>query len=310
MNELNTYPKPRTYSCWCVLQPFLYLESQRRQRSKKGHTSNEPIPGRLWRLCSDTFPNNIDPKFGPWRRSLLEDISFYWSNGQPHGFNVNDPTLVSLSYYPLKVVAAEWMTYLEVLYHSTKEYEYDSSAISAPIEKLAVLYTDLYALQKWARRKMASSHKLRYVIGFLKHRNNDDRDKESIDQLIEDYEHIASTLGIYGRRLEATVPIVTSLIQIIDSQRSLIETANITRLTYLAMVFVPLTFVASLFSMNEEITSSVNCLGRYFAVAIPMCVLVFLIARPPKQIFRFLTSKTRQWITAPCWIFSGAKEKK
>lgn len=219
----------------------------------------------------------------------------YWSNGQASRFDVNAPTLVSLSYYPLKVVAAEWMTYLEVLYHSTKEYEYDSSAIAAPMEKLAELNTDLYALQKWTRRIMASSHKFCYVIGFLKHRSNDDRDKESIAQLIEDYEHIASTLGIYGRRLEATVPIVTSLIHMIDSQRSLIETANITRLTYLAMVFVPLTFVASLFSMNEEITSSIHCLELYFAVAIPMCALVFLIARPPKQVFRLLASKIRKW---------------
>ena len=97
-------------------------------------------------------------------RSLLEDINFYWSSGQPHGFDVNGPTLVSLSYYPLKVVAAEWMIYLEVLYHSTNEYEYNSSAISAPMKKLAVLYTDLYALQKWARRNMAPSHKLRYGI--------------------------------------------------------------------------------------------------------------------------------------------------
>lgn len=221
---------------------------------------------------------------------------FYWSNGQLHGFDVNAPTLVSISYYPLKVVAAEWMTYLEVLYHSTKEYEYDSSALSASMEKLAVLYTDLYALQKWARRIMASSHKLHYVIRFLKHRSDHDRDKESIIQLIEDYEHIASTIGIYGRRLEATVPIVTSLIQIIDSQRSLIETANITRLTYLAMVFVPLTFVASLFSMNEKITSSVHSFWLYCAVAIPMCALVFLIARPPKGVFLLLASIIRKWM--------------
>lgn len=253
-----------------------------------------PFQGGFEDFLPDTFPNETDPNFGPWRRSLLEDLIFYWSNEQFHGFDINTPTLVSLAYYPLKVVAAEWMTYLEVLYHSTKEYEYDPSAISAPMEQLDVLYTDLFALQKWARRNMASFHKLRYVIQFLKHRNNDDRDTESITQLVEDYEHIASTMDIYNHRLEATVPIVTSLIQIIDSQRSLIETANVTRLTYLAFVFVPLTFVASLFSMNDNITSSAHSFWLYFAVAIPMCALVFLIARPPKRVFALLASQLRK----------------
>ena len=111
------------------------------------------------------------------------------------------------------------------------------------------------------------------------------------NELIEDYEHIASTIEIYDRRLDATVPIVTSLIQIIDSQRSLQETANITRLTYLALVFVPLTFVASLFSMNDKITSSAQYFWRYFAVAIPVCALVLFIARLPQRFFGSLASK-------------------
>ena len=287
---MNTYPK-----LGLILVDVSFNHTFIWSHRDNSEIQTSPFQGGFEDFLSGTFPNVTDPNSGPWRRSLLEDMIFYWSNGQPHGFDVNDPTLVSLSYYPLKVVAAEWMTYLEVLYHITEEYEYDPNAVSAPMEKLAVLYTDLHALQKWGRRNMASSHKLRYVIEFLKHRNNDDRDKESVTPLIEDYEHIASTIGIYGHRLEATVPIVTSLIQIIDSQRSLIETANITRLTYLAMVFVPLTFVASLFSMNEEITSSVHCLGLYFAVAFPMCALVFLIARPPKQVFRLLGSRIRKW---------------
>ena len=287
---MNTYPKLGLILV-DVFFNHIFIWSHR----DNSEIQTSPFQGGFEDFLFGTFLNVIDPNSGPWRRSLLEDMIFYWSNEQPHGFDVNDSTLISLSYYPLKVVAAEWMTYLEVLYHSIEKYEYDLSAVSASIEKLAVLYIDLHALQKWGRRNMTSSHKLRYVIEFLKHRNNDDRDKEFVIQLIEDYEHIASTIGIYGHRLEVTVSIVTSLIQIIDSQRSLIETANITRLIYLAMIFVPLTFVASLFSMNEEITSSVNCLGLYFAVVISMCALVFLIARPSTQVFRLLESRIRKW---------------
>lgn len=234
MSETNTYPNLGLILVDISFNPSFIWSHRDNSEVRKITLQTSPFQGGFEDFLSDTFPNDTDPTFGPWplalgpwRRSLLEDMMFYWSNGQPHGFDVNGPTLVSLSYYPLKVVAAEWMTDLEVLYHSTKEYEYDSSAISAPMEKLAVFYTDLYALQIWARRNMTSSHKLRYVIGFLKHRNDDDRDAECINQLIKDYEHIASTVGVYGRRLEATVPIVTSLIQIIDSQPSSLKTANI-----------------------------------------------------------------------------------
>lgn len=145
------------------------------------------------------------------------------------------------------------MTYLEVMYHSTKHYEYTQDTVPAVLEQIATLNTDLIALQRWSRRSMATHLKIHSVISFLEHHCPKDRDGGTCRLLIEDYKHIASSLDIYSRRLEAMVPIVTSLIQIIDNYRSLIETANLSRLTHLALVFVPLTFVSGLFSMNETV---------------------------------------------------------
>ena len=75
--------------------------------------------------------------------------------------------------------------------------------------------------------------------------------------------------------------VATSLIQAIDSRRSLTETINISRLTYLALSFIPLTFVSGLFSMNDNIAPGGKLFGLYFAVSIPLCIIVFLIVRPP-----------------------------
>ena len=99
---------------------------------------------------------------------------------------------------------------------------------------------------------------------------------EPYSLLIEDYENISAMVDIYGRRLEAMVLVVTSLVQIADTRRSIREAANVTRLTNLALLFVPLSFVTG-FSMNETVT--VHGLARYFAVAISLCALVFFIAR-------------------------------
>lgn len=247
-------------------------------------------------LPRPAFTGLVNSRSEPERRSLLEDLVFYWRNGQPQaqGFDSNTPTLVSLSQYPLRIVAAEWMVYLQVMYHSTKHYEFTPGTISAALEQISVLYADLSGLQKWARRNMATSYKLRYVIDFLRVNTIYDQDAGLKTLLLRDFNHIASTAELYSSRLNEMVPIVTSLIQIIDSRRSLIETANISRLTHLALVFVPLTFITGLFSMKDTMTPGGKSFWLYFAIAIPTCLIVYLLARPPVRCMALFARTTRK----------------
>lgn len=228
-----------------------------------------------------SFEGPVSWECGPKRRSLREDLIFYWCNGEPQGLDLDAPTLVSLSQYPLRIIAAEWMVYLQVIYHTTKQYEFTPDTVSAALEQISTLYTNLSELQKWARRNMATTYKLRYAIDFLKSNTMFDQDMDLKALLLQDYSHIASTVDLYGRRLNEMVPIVTSIIQLIDSRRSLIETTNVSRLTHLAMVFVPLTFASQLFSMQDEVAPGGKSFWLYFAVAIPLCFIVYLVARPP-----------------------------
>lgn len=67
-----------------------------------------PFQGGFEDFDSGTsFFDGVIPEHGPERRSLFEDLIFYWGNKEPEGFDVNKPTLVSLAYYPLKITAAE-----------------------------------------------------------------------------------------------------------------------------------------------------------------------------------------------------------
>ena len=187
------------------------------------------------------------------------------------------PSLLSLSYYPLKIISAEWMTYLELLYHSIKQYEYSPGNAQPAMAQIALLNADIYALQQWTRRCMATAHKIRYVIDFLKNRVTKEEDRECSALLAEDYKHIALSIDSYSHRLECLISIATSLIQAIDTRRSLTETTSISRLSYLALSFIPLTFVASLFSMNDSIAPGGRLFGIYFAVSIPLCIIILLI---------------------------------
>lgn len=232
-------------------------------------------------LSGSSYSDNNDPETGPPRSSPLESFIFYWSLKQPPGFDVNCPTLFALSYYPLKMIAAEWITYLELMYHSIKPYEYSPSNAKPVMGQIAILNADIYALQQWARRCMATAHKIRCVLDFLRHRVTEGDDLESSALLTEDYKHISLSIDTYSRRLEGLVSIATSLVQAVDSRRSLTETMNISRLSYLALSFIPLTFVSGLFSMNDNIAAGGRLFGLYFAVSVPLSILVFLIVNPP-----------------------------
>ena len=145
------------------------------------------------------------------------------------------------------------MTYLELMYHSIKQYEYSPNTTLAELGQITALNADKYTLQQWARRSMATADQIRYTIRFLRYRMAKDDNVEYSALLTEDYKQIALSVDTYSRRLETLVSIATSQIQAIHCRRSLTETRNISRLTYLALSFVPLTFVSGLLSMNDTI---------------------------------------------------------
>jgi hypothetical protein len=102
--------------------------------------------------------------------------------------------------------------------------------------------------------------------------------------LKKDYKFIQTEVFEHGERLEAMVPLVTSAASLIESRRSLSETANVTRLTILAIVMIPLSYVASIFSMSENFRPGELLFCVYLVTAVPLAVFIGLIAKPPMKI--------------------------
>jgi hypothetical protein len=240
-------------------------------------------------LQSESFQGGIEyfierPSFSddevtpPAQTSLMDDLILHWSEKRPPSFNVHSPSLLSMTYCPLKIVAAEWVRYVNVLSLCIKHYEY-STGTELGTEVLAKLDSDLRDLQAWVRRCMQTVQKLQSVINFVELRATSAENEESYNMLVEDYKYIISMVRVYGRRLEAMIPFVTSLVQIVDSRESLREASNVRRLTNLALVFVPLSFVTGLFSMNDGV--SAHGLVLFFSVAVPFCIVVVFISRIP-----------------------------
>jgi Mg2+ and Co2+ transporter CorA len=128
---------------------------------------------------------------------------------------------------------------------------------------------------------------------------------ESISAFRSDFQSALSYLEEYQQRIDRLTSVVTAVISINDSRRALDENHNVARLTYLATIFIPLSFVATIFSMQEDITKIHNTIKWYFAASIPLCAIslgvVFSLAYPGVQ-----SRVHRGWVK----IKGGDKDKK
>ena len=221
---------------------------------------------------------------GATNRSMLDELVHYWTVSPPSMFDAHRPTLRALAYYPLKIVAAEWVNYIALMAFSMKAHELSMKPSANISAELVALNLSLRNLQTWRRRVLSTQGKLRQAVRFIDRQLKVDGGNEDWDALREDYEFINGEVDSHGQRLEAMIPLVTSAVQLVESRRSLVETANVSRLTVLALVFIPLTYVASIFSMSDQFGPSGSKFWVYFTVAVPITVLVVAIAKPPRLI--------------------------
>jgi hypothetical protein len=79
-------------------------------------------------------------------------------------------------------------------------------------------------------------------------------------------------------RLNRLSAITTGAITIAESRLSYAESRNISRLSWLATIYIPLTFITGLFSIQPDIPQLAHSFKYFFAVAIPLAALTLAIA--------------------------------
>ncbi|KAK4663970.1 uncharacterized protein QC763_501220 [Podospora pseudopauciseta] len=208
----------------------------------------------------------------PDKKSMLSNLLRYFRQ-QPPGFMIAEPSILSLGYYPIRMVLAEWILYTLLMSRYLKYYEYTLHDIENRLHD-----SDIIDLQRWRRRSMQSRHKLILLSEFIDYWLQQESKKQPWDFILKDIKHVSSQLEHYSRSLENMVPVATSMVQLLDSRRSIQEAANVSRLTFIALVFVPLSWVASLFSMSEDYSPGHKSFWVYFATALPVMILVLLLS--------------------------------
>ena len=223
-------------------------------------------------FCSATDEECLDSE---WKHQSLLHLLLRYSVKAPPAFDPCQPSIVSLGYYALRVIAAEWMLYLRLLNSYLKHYEYSfyhASRVS--------LEADLDELQRWRRRCKQSSHKLCLVELFLDKQLSGSQSSNAINKvdqyvaLRDDFRYLASEIDHSCRYLELILPMAGTVIQLVETRQSIKESVNVRYLTYIGLVFLPLTFVSGLFSMSDGFIPGQRDFWIYTAVAAPLLFVV------------------------------------
>jgi Mg2+ and Co2+ transporter CorA len=157
--------------------------------------------------------------------------------------------------------------------------QHEISATDLTYQDLKRVASAHSALESWSRRVLSTTSHIDTVIRLLRHNKDQATNYQEWIALLEDFEYIRTSIGEHAVALEKVASLVYSNIQLAETRRAFKEAKNISRLTIMAMFFVPLSYVSSLFSMNGTFEPGGSKFWVYFAVALPVLLCVFILGR-------------------------------
>jgi Mg2+ and Co2+ transporter CorA len=218
--------------------------------------------------------------------SHAQTLQHCFMENDPPGFSFTDPTTLNLAYYPIRMVTSEWILYNLLMSRYVKHYENAMYHLDLKLHS-----HDFEAMQPWNRRSKQSLHKLHLMHSFIRRHRHHEKDQEVWDGVLDDIDYLSRQIKQWSSFFTSVVSTATSMLQLTDTRRSLIESAHVKQLTYMALVFIPLSFVASLFSMSEQVNPWGGRFWIYWVVSLPLLLIVLAISLLPLYSVTKKTSK-------------------
>ncbi|KAL8662109.1 MAG: hypothetical protein Q9202_005001 [Teloschistes flavicans] len=188
-----------------------------------------------------------------------------------------DPRALFLK--PLSLVCSEWI--LLIRYAKTRfsqlEWEVEDPNLRDSEQGLS---PTLEKLHTWRRRFPIYKSIITEILdGVIRREEFPGSTGNMLRSLEEDFRMLLSDLDEMHNRADRMMSVVTAVLSIEESQKALEQNRSLGRLTYLAALFIPLSFISSFFSMSEDITKLSKTFWIYFAIAIPVTLLALLVTR-------------------------------
>lgn len=194
---------------------------------------------------------------------------------------VKDPRTFAVP--ALKLLLSDWLHVIQYMTTQIGQIEWE---IHLPGPRKQSRYVDdniMHKLHPW-RRNMAlyramitdAMHRL-YPQRSQSQPYNNDKDW-SLQSLLPDFQLILDNIDSVQTHITQLVSVATAFQTLDEGRRALDQNNNVARLTYLATLFIPLSFVSGFLSMVPDVTQLRQTFWIFFVIAIPLTLAALVAA--------------------------------
>ena len=204
-----------------------------------------------------------------------------------------DPEYITSKIYPL--IFSEWLVTLEFTFTGLFQIEWElGTEIKGDQRNLDDCLQRLY---KWQRRLPFYTSWIKAAIHDLECRYLTDCNTAKYwHELIKDYYDIHRRMESMQSRADKTMLLAIAAITIDESKSKTKASHTVSPITYVAFIFIPMSFVSSFLSMNNDFNAKGMVYWVFFMIALPLSLTTFLLA--------LYWEKIRQWwhrrLNGPC----------
>lgn len=213
---------------------------------------------------------------GPPRTSMFDDICYYFKHNGVDVDISDDPrsTLV----FAQMIVASQYMLLIQytrsLLNHLAWVLSRRDSFADLNVDWVEERWSDLLSFH---RRCDDHRGNIQAIIAGLSPEDMTTKERSWTDVRV-DFAHIERQFGRLQEKSDSLISSFTGLASIVGNRQSLAEARSVRLLTLLGLTFLPLSFISGLFSMATPYSPGNSSFWIYFAVSLPLMLLVFMLA--------------------------------
>ena len=210
--------------------------------------------------------------------SVYDKLLYYYNSTHVH----RDDQLSDLGIKPiLEILIAEWSNVGHIIECEVNRLEYTQENFKEAT--FDAMRQNLLSLHMWRRRLTTYNDILDHTLAFCRDRNLTAALSDHLCLPTKRLQDIQRQFEKLKEKAEKQVSDVRDQITIEHGKQSVREASRVTQLTIAALIFLPLSFVASLFSMGGSFAVDSERGWIFFAVAMPLTVLVTFVGLYPLQ---------------------------
>jgi len=231
------------------------------------HTEFSPQP---------SFHNYVPVPQLPSTSLYLEMVNYYSCLSTKEAQVIRADSFSAI-HHILRFIAAEWLNVSHIIDCELTKLDYNKEN---SMSGFTSLQEEVNVLHMWRRRCARYGNMLRRSEELCSHRGPVSwpklHDPEALDLITTDFQAVQDKFKRMEANAEKQISTVFAKISVQAGEESIKEARRVTRLTVVATIFLPMSVVASIFSMNGRFALDGDRGWMYLVVALPLVVSITL----------------------------------